>query len=82
MEHKLLILSVDNRIAAASKIQEIFTKEGCIIKTRIGLHEGVLNQCSNKGIIILELVGEKKNHDALVTRLDQLEGVKSQIVEI
>lgn len=82
MEHKLLILSVDNRVAAASKIQEIFTKDGCIIKTRIGLHEGVLDKCSNKGIIILELVGEKKDHDALVTRLDQLEGVKSQFVKL
>jgi len=82
MEHKLLILSIENRKVSAEKIQEIFTKEGCIIKTRIGLHEGVLDKCTNKGIIILELMGEKKDYISLITRLDQLEGIKSQLVQI
>ena len=82
MSNKLLILSVDNRKASSGKIQEILTNEGCIIKTRIGLHEGVLDQCSNKGIIILEIVGEEKEHKSLTAKLDEVDGVKSRLIEV
>lgn len=49
-------ISVPNRIEEAQKLQEIFTEYGCVIKTRIGLHDMGDYKCLNYGIILLEVV--------------------------
>ncbi|MBQ8460550.1 hypothetical protein IJ541_10680 [bacterium] len=48
-------VSLDNRIEEAVKFQEILTKYGCIIRTRIGLHNIGEYKCLNNGIILLEV---------------------------
>ena len=53
-------VSLENRIEEAVKFQEIITKYGCTIRTRIGLHNIGEYKCVNKGIILLE-VTEKVN---------------------
>ena len=53
-------VSLENRIEEAVKFQEIITKYGCTIRTRIGLHNIGEYKCINKGIILLE-VTEKVN---------------------
>lgn len=52
-------IKINNRIQSAIAVQEILTKYGCIIKTRIGLHDEINGQCSPKGLIILEIVNDK-----------------------
>lgn len=49
-------ISVPNRIEEAQKLQEIFTRYGCAIKTRLGLHDMGDYKCLNYGIILLEVV--------------------------
>ncbi len=49
-------ISVPNRIEEAEKLQTIFTKYGCAIKTRLGLHDMGDYKCLNYGIILLEVV--------------------------
>ena len=46
---------IENRKDFAPYVQEVLTHYGCIIKMRIGLHEGVEEECSNEGFIILNL---------------------------
>ena len=82
MEQSLLILSLDNRQVTALEVQKILTEAGCMIKTRIGLHSGILDQCSSRGVVILELVGEKQEHKKLLEKFAKLDNVKSQLVEI
>jgi hypothetical protein len=53
-------VSLENRIEEAVKFQEIITKYGCTIRTRIGLHNIGEYKCVNNGIILLE-VTEKVN---------------------
>ena len=82
MEKSLLVLLVDKRKENAITVQKILTDWGCIIKTRLGIHDGLLDDCSNSGLVILELVGEKDKKDELTRKLDLLEGVKVKLVEL
>ncbi len=82
MKKIILILLVDQRRSSAQKIQEILTNNGCLIKTRIGLHDGVLDKCSDHGLIILELVGKDDEIKGLEASLSSLLGVSTKLVEI
>lgn len=52
-------IQVGNRENEALKVQELLTKYGCNIKTRLGLHESSDTQCSTSGLIILEFLPDK-----------------------
>lgn len=49
-------ISVNNRTNDSIKLQEILTKYGCLIKTRIGLHDMGDYKCLNYGIVLIEVV--------------------------
>lgn len=49
-------ISVDNRREESQKLQEILTKYGCYIKTRIGLHDMGEYKCLNYGIVLIEVI--------------------------
>lgn len=49
-------VSLENRIEASVEFQRILTDYGCDIRTRLGLHPSKDNDCSNKGIILLEVI--------------------------
>lgn len=51
---------LDNRIETAVEFQKILTKFGCIIKTRLGLHEASEQKCAHNGIVILELINDQE----------------------
>ncbi|WP_026395252.1 hypothetical protein [Acetobacterium malicum] len=53
---KIIGIQVGNRENEALKVQELLTKNGCIIKTRLGLHESSDSLCSTSGLIILEFL--------------------------
>ncbi|MCT4632969.1 MAG: hypothetical protein N4A76_09545 [Firmicutes bacterium] len=69
-------IEIGDREHDALKVQEALTKYGCIIKTRLGLHEAG-NLCSSKGLIILEFInGNEDEIDKLEKELSQCETVK------
>jgi len=82
MTKNFIIIVVNLRKKEAVTVQKILTEWGCFIKTRLGLHEGVLDHCSEVGSIILELVGEKEKHVELTRKLNLLAGVNAQYIEI
>ncbi len=82
MERRFIILVINLRKQAAVTVQKILTEWGCLIKTRLGLHEGVLDQCTETGIVFLELVGEKEKHEELARKLSVLPGVSAQLVTL
>ncbi len=57
----ILGIKLSERDKDAMLFQEIITKHGCNIKTRIGLHQSNQDYCSNNGIILLELIGENQD---------------------
>lgn len=72
----ILGIQVGDREHEAVKVQELLTKHGCIIKTRLGLHEASTNQCSSKGLILLEFLPDKDDEiKSMETELASLESV-------
>jgi len=53
-------IKIKNRVDSAAEIQDILTKHGCSIKTRIGLHNVDCGTCSSFGLILLEVVEHEK----------------------
>ena len=82
MKRHIMILLVGKRKESADRVQKTLTGWGCLIKTRLGLHEGVLNECTNTGLIMLELVGDVKKHKELKRKLELLPGVNVKLVTV
>jgi hypothetical protein len=82
MSKVILGVQLSNRIDIATKVQEVLTKHGCIIKTRLGLHSASASDCSNKGIIILEIVDDAwMEAKELEGKLAEIEGVEVKRME-
>ena len=79
--YNIMTLILNNRIKNAVKLQDVLTESGCIIKTRLGLHEAG-DACTNEGLIILQLAGSAEEIEALERKLNAVEGVKAQNVKI
>ena len=82
MKKTILVASLDHRSRCAQAFQKALTQFGCHIKTRIGIHDGVLNQCSDRGLIILELVGAPAQISDFSRRLKAIPGVKVKTVKV
>jgi hypothetical protein len=79
MEKEIRILGVliTNRVKEAGRVQNILTKFGCCIKTRLGLHETPGNSDSSQlGLILLELIGDTSEMDKLEKELGELAGIQ------
>jgi hypothetical protein len=72
---KILGIMVLEKEKLALQLQEIFTKYGCSIKTRLGLNELDIPEVGNAGLIILELMGDEEECQRLENELQILEGV-------
>jgi len=82
MNKGILIIHMKSRSKSAVSVQKTLTKYGCIIKTRLGIHDGVLAGCSDNGLVVLEVVGDKKQRKALDAELKRLKEVKTKLVEL
>ncbi|UZP02119.1 hypothetical protein JW813_10320 [Clostridium botulinum] len=76
METIIMAVTIDPRSAHAPEVQTILTKHGCIIKTRIGLHEVSKNSCSEQGLIILHIHSSLEEIKILDNDLLKIDGVK------
>lgn len=61
-------IQIGNRESEAVNVQELLTKNGCIIKTRLGMHESSETSCSTSGLIIIEFLPDK---DAEIAQLEK-----------
>jgi len=77
-KHNILGVHITDRIENARVVQDILTKYGCNIQTRIGLHEVDRNHCALNGLIVLELFGDEAICDELRDTLKAVKGVEVQ----
>lgn len=82
MEKNILLILIGKRKEEAVKVQQILTAWGCIIKTRLGLHDGVNENCTNNGLIMLELAGTKEQVEELERKISVLPGVSAKLVKL
>jgi len=66
------------RTETSESFQEILSKHGCIIKTRIGIHNVADNVCSSDGVIILDVIGTEADIRALEADIKALKGSEIQ----
>ena len=78
----IIVISVEKRQEISAKVQEVLTKFGCIIQTRLGLHNSSKDSCSSNGLIILECIDNKEEIEKLNNSLLKIEGIKVKIVNI
>jgi hypothetical protein len=77
-ETRILGILITDRKKEAGKVQNILTKYGCSIKTRLGLHEATDDVCSTSGLLLLELTGDVSEMDKLENELVAVEGTQTQ----
>lgn len=79
--YHVMAVTVNYRSKNAGGIQNVFTKYGCLIKVRLGLHEAG-DVCSEVGLIILQLTGTGEEITAFENELNSIEGIKAKTMEI
>ncbi len=79
MECNIMIVGIGERSKRSPKVQEVLSRFGCSIKMRLGLHEAG-SVCSEEGVLILQLTGEKAEMKALEKALNDLDDVKAKMV--
>ena len=77
-EITILGLHIKEKNKDAFTIQDIFTKFGGIIKTRLGLNEVVDDYALPGGLILLELSGDKSECLQLENELLKIDGIDLQ----
>lgn len=82
MKKTVMLILIGKRKESAVNVQKVLTGWGCIIKTRLGIHDGLLENCSNQGLLMLELVGDQSQKEELARKVGLISGVHSQLVEL
>ena len=78
----IVIISVEKRQEISAKVQKVLTEFGCIIQTRLGLHNSSKDSCSSNGLIILECLDNMEEVNKLNAELLKIDGIKVKVVNI
>jgi hypothetical protein len=78
LRHVVLGVHITDRVQHVPAVQDLFTKYGCSIRTRLGLHNASGHFCSPNGLILLEMTGEEEPVWGLMEELKAIEGVDVQ----
>lgn len=82
MKRNVLLIFMSTRKETAEMAQKILTAWGCFIKTRLGIHDGVLENCTDTGLVFIELVGDQDKHEELERKLNLVKGVDARLVKM
>ena len=78
----IVALRIEQRVQTAALVQEVLTRFGCNIKTRLGLHDVGGGACANDGIVILQACGEKSEIEQMLGALNAVPGVKAKLIDL
>jgi len=71
---------LDNRTQTALDFQKTLTHFGCIIKTRLGLHDVSENKCAPNGLILLEVIDDEEAKE-FEKELCKIDGIEIQVMK-
>jgi hypothetical protein len=77
-EVRILGVMINDPAKGADKIQSILTKYGCVIRTRLGMHDMNEEYAGDTGLMLLELIGDMHECLRLENELLALDGVEVQ----
>jgi len=73
--YNVMSVLTNKRIQNVNEMQKVLTESGCIIKTRLGIHDAGEDFCSNEGLIILHLIGSETEISSLEENLNKIPGI-------
>lgn len=76
MENVIMAVSITPRTVNAADVQSVLTKHGCIISTRLGIHEISPVMCSENGLVLLHIYSEIGEVKKLESDLLKIDGIK------
>lgn len=82
MRKTVMVVLISHRHEAASKVQAVLTGWGCMIRTRLGIHQGVEENCSENGLLFLDLVGDREKLEELERKLNVIRGVSARKIDL
>ena len=77
-EVRILGVMINEPTKDASLIQNILSKYGCCIRTRLGLHDIDEGYATDTGLMLLELTGDLQECQRLENELLALDGIEIQ----
>jgi hypothetical protein len=77
-EVRILGVMINDPSKGADKIQNILSKYGCSIRTRLGMHDIDEEYSTETGLMLLELIGDMSECLKLENELLSLDGVEVQ----
>jgi len=75
-KHTIIGVHITDRLTEAVEVQKVLTQFGNQIKTRLGLHE--VERAAPNGLLLLEMVGEDAGINAMIGKLNKIEGVEAK----
>jgi len=78
----IMAILQENRVETAPKVQDILTEFGCFIRVRLGLHDAAIDQCTNTGLILLQLCGEDIPVKDMEAKLGSIPNVKVKTMSL
>lgn len=78
----IMAILQENRVETAPKVQDILTEFGCFIRVRLGLHDAALDQCTNTGLILLQLCGQDVPVKEMERKLSTIPNVKVKTMDL
>lgn len=76
--HIILGIHVTDRNRQVGELQDVLSRFGVCIKTRLGLHEVAPGFSSTAGVIILELLDNEPKRQELMAQLENIAGIETQ----
>ena len=77
-KHILVGVHITERAIHAGDVQNVLSKYGCSIRTRLGLHEADSGVCSPTGLIVLEMTDDETTVADMTSELQAFEGIEVQ----
>ena len=76
MSKIIMGIQLQQRHETATGVQNLLTKYGCFIKTRLGVHQAAEDSCSEQGLIILEFMdNSEKEANEFEKELNEIKNV-------
>lgn len=78
----IMAIVQENRTETAVKVQNVLTKYGCFIRVRLGLNDSAADNCSNRGMILLQLCGDDLSVESFEKDLVSIGDVKVKYMTV
>ena len=78
---RIMGILITDRLKDATELQKVMTEYGCLIKTRLGLHEVSNNTCSKKGLLVLEVIGQKSEWEKFEFAIKSVDGIELKYMD-